>query len=185
MIASIRRLTAAVRAESKQPPAPSDLPRWTPTVTLSDEQLRRLRDSDPPPVGIEMCTRQIGTGALTHGQWIAGPTACLTKSCSNEKLARRRGDSWLKSLGVEAPPVEVEVAMRLNGHTHGGVTWQCCLMGIWTAPACYADDECGPVLYLTELSARGNGERWLAALSKHLGVPLKAKWVTRVSPDEP
>jgi hypothetical protein len=72
-----------------------------------------------------------------------------------------------------APPVAVE--MRCVG---GGSDWrwQCCLMGIWIAPGCYADDECEPVVYPTKLSAQGNGGRWLAALSEQLGVPLVAVW---------
>lgn len=135
VIASIRRLTAAVRAkadaEQRSNPAPPVSERNAKMIALIDE-------------------------------WLADDTDYDEKTYA--KLKDR----------LNPPPVEVEVEMRVEctHRTPVSYRWQCQLAGKWLGVPDYA----GNVFFDSAL-AQIDGNAWLAALSKQLGVPLKANWV--------
>jgi hypothetical protein len=78
---------------------------------------------------------------------------------------------------VLAEPVPaIEVAMRCAGHAAGGWAWQACIGNHWIEPR-HTDE--GHAFAETEFAVE-DGNAWLAALGKQLGVPLVAVWKDKV-----
>lgn len=90
--------------------------------------------------------------------------------------------SDVKPLPASEQVRSVEVEMRLDGHTHGGSTWQCCLMGIWVTAHRYSDNANAYLTFAEAMPARESGNNWLAALGNEFDVTLIPKWVTDTQP---
>lgn len=92
--------------------------------------------------------------------------------------AARRDDEFLRRLQEIARPPPIEIEMRVVD-TCDKWTWEIYLVGRWTLARQLEDERVayfpGPTL------AQDNGDAWLAALSRHLGVPLEGKWEAKVN----
>ena len=72
-------------------------------------------------------------------------------------------------ISVPAPPIEVEMRVTHPAKYEWG--WECQLCHRWlTIP------DCEGIFYVAEDIAKLCGQKWLAALSDQLGVPLVAVW---------
>lgn len=187
ILASIRRLTAAVLADAKQPA--------------------------PPPVEVKMWLKQLGRNCCTWecslGRWqlqlppvsysrptVAEDDAKASLTALGKRLGVKLIPKWVKAPdssvvdmptnqssepAVHAeqrnPPVEVEMRVRRVADGASEWMWEARFgKTTWLQPSAIEERQWYGSPELASYLAEQAGNEWLAALSKQLGRKLVAKW---------